>query len=383
MIELIKKYYHYLIGTIVIGSALAAGLTLQEQQAMIDQQINALPAELKLKTTVDNILSEETVKDLRCATPSNCVDLGDIKRYSYISDVEVPTSSIEIPNGKKTITITEDMSKRKSNAQFFKIIEDSTGSSTWQAKVYSAFEFYKKVDKWVTIENATTTINAFDLQKNSLVSRLLIIKKALADTIYPYSDEGIYVNNASWSTTHDATSGTLRGGATSYVSLQIGYTIDRAFFTFDTSAIGSGNTVNSASVSLYIYYKTSNVAGYSYNVYSSTNSDTIVAGDYDLAGTTAYSTAISHSSISATGYNTWSLNSTGMSAINVTGKTHVSMREYEHDVLNSAPSSDTMYFAFYSSRQSGTSQDPYLTVTYSAGGGTTATPDPGTFINFE
>ena len=71
-------------------------------------------------------------------------------------------------------------------------------------------------------------------------------------------------------------------------------------------------------------------------------------------------------SVSVNAYNTWTLNSTGTAWINKTGYTQLAVRE-GHDVLDVWPSYTTNqgnWIDVYLSEQNGTTQDPYLNVTY-------------------
>ena len=110
------------------------------------------------------------------------------------------------------------------------------------------------------------------------------------------------------------------------------------------------------------------------NVYSSnpaSNTD-LVAGDYDTIGSTAYSTGIQTGSLGSGAYNTWTLNASGRSAIDLAGITKFALAS-EADRDNTGPAwganqedSATIRFAEYS----GTGSDPYLTATLVAVAGT-------------
>jgi len=105
------------------------------------------------------------------------------------------------------------------------------------------------------------------------------------------------------------------------------------------------------------------------NIYSSSPaSDTaIVVGDYDGFGSTEFSTTKAYADIGA-GYNDWTLNASGLVHINQSGVTHFGCLEANYAVTGTDPlmsaSSLTVGFQFYGSNQTGTSQDPKLTVDY-------------------
>ena len=108
------------------------------------------------------------------------------------------------------------------------------------------------------------------------------------------------------------------------------------------------------------------------NLYSaSPNSDTeIVAGDYDSLGTTAYATAISFETIAGNDWSTFTLNPTGLaalqSAISSGGVFRIGLRESIYDAANEAPvwgSNQDAYVTFYSADFS-EDDAPTLTITY-------------------
>ncbi|HPL95778.1 MAG TPA: hypothetical protein PLF15_03345 [bacterium] len=161
------------------------------------------------------------------------------------------------------------------------------------------------------------------------------------------------------------------------------YTINRAFIPTDTS--GLPDTASVSAATLYVYFiekiNTDN-DGYDYiNVLQSTqaSSTSLVAADYDAIGTTEGSTDTDLGTIGTSGYTTFSLNATGIGWIDLTGYTELGLRE-GHDLDNHTITNDTAdYLRGYTSEQSGTSADPYLSITYNVTGSITTvtdTPDP-------
>lgn len=150
------------------------------------------------------------------------------------------------------------------------------------------------------------------------------------------------------------------------------YTITRNAFLFDTSSIGSSGVVTNATFSLYGVSKqdliviTPSVNIYSVNLQSNT---AIVLTDwlYTRWGTTAYcDTAITYAAYDAAGWNDWALNSTGIAAVNVSGITKISTRDY-YDRNNVQPTT-THYLQptnmnCYTADQGGTTK-PKLVVTW-------------------
>ena len=140
------------------------------------------------------------------------------------------------------------------------------------------------------------------------------------------------------------------------------------FFLYDTSPLGSGATVSSATVSIYgdtIASVVDNDAG-SVNVFSSTPASNTAIGtaDYDQIGSTSFSTAINIGSWTVSGYNNFSLNASGLVDVNKTGISKFSLRT-SFDSANSAPSGNNVVW-FSLGNTSGTSQDPKIVIEYSA-----------------
>lgn len=196
-------------------------------------------------------------------------------------------------------------------------------------------------------------------------------------TVYPTTgDNDISSSNAVFATAHDATTGTKGTGANSYILCRNNagaYDIYRGFMNFDTSALGAGATVTAVSSFLWSILHDGTGTLAFWNVFGSTASEPIVAADYDLVGTTAFSTAKGQAGVTDTAYNSWVWNATGIAAIDQTGVTKVSYRETVYDVANTAPAGGNVgYLNYYNSAQAGTSNDPYLEITYTAGGSAVA-----------
>lgn len=114
----------------------------------------------------------------------------------------------------------------------------------------------------------------------------------------------------------------------------------RGFFTFDTSALGSGATINSATLSIYGMSKADDASfAPNSNVYGFTPAaaNDLSNGDYLNYQTTAFSTAISYASFSTSGYNDFALNASGIANISKTGVSAFSWLNTNYDVANSAP----------------------------------------------
>lgn len=142
------------------------------------------------------------------------------------------------------------------------------------------------------------------------------------------------------------------------------YNIGRITILFDTSVVSSAS-----SATLSVYGAGSNLAGGGQNarlVSSNPASNTsLAAGDYDQYGTTALcDTDLSFSTFGTTGYSSYALNATGLSAI--TGITKLGIRA-DRDILDTGqPGTGASNADVYSADQTGTANDPKLEVTYTA-----------------
>lgn len=147
-------------------------------------------------------------------------------------------------------------------------------------------------------------------------------------------------------------------------------TIRRSIILFDTSAIGSGATVNSATESIYCTEKANTgLNSPKWNVYEATpvSNTSLVTGDYSRVGATAYSTDITYAALTVSAYTDYVLNSTGLAAISLTGITKTSLREAVYDAGPTSPThtiTANMSFQGLSADEIGTSQDPKLVVDY-------------------
>ncbi len=197
-----------------------------------------------------------------------------------------------------------------------------------------------------------------------------------ADTYYANTADGyVYAtaynqnNTTSWNSVHDASSGSWgsTSGSTLKASVsservyyggtwQYQNTIYRAFMYMDTSSVSSPDTV-----SLNIYVTSSNSGTWS--AQDGTDAGTgIYVGDYSRFSGSAYGNDATGSS---TGWRSISFNATGVSAINTSGNSFFCIRNYQKDYLDSSPYNAEYEVEFYSADQTGTANDPYLSITES------------------
>ena len=153
----------------------------------------------------------------------------------------------------------------------------------------------------------------------------------------------------------------------------------RSGLNFTTSAIGASSTIDSG----YVHTKTQWAAEYAnwesnlddpqfaFYSWSPGSTSAMRCADWDEGGTTAYTIAGDYGDFGNGTTFTWTLTATGESGINKTGITSI-MGRTDHDAANSSPSMHSytppyaegpgvvIYYADYT----GTTSDPYLSVTY-------------------
>jgi len=345
---------------IFVGSAvLAAPLAIDK----ISQ--NNIPEHLKLKVPKEKILSKK--------------EIGNDIKYLYISNNEVPNIKYQ--------GLDEDISKRTKNAQFFKKGTQKDGKEEWVGRFYGGNPFYydENQGKWYQTEIATTTIELYQKQTKKYPIEKIFAKIASAasgDAIYSIAggDGGVYrIAESTWSTAQDSLAGdtvrssevfALMGSAHSNLD---GYFIYRTYFPFDTSAIADVSMVTSATLSVYLYDKScEDVDGDDWLVVVQSfqdSNDALTTDDYDECGDaiddpTEGSDKILCTNWSDGSYETWTLDSTGLDWIDLTGYTMLGLRE-GHDVTDSSIGDDDSNITYWRTADyADTTSDPYLTINY-------------------
>jgi hypothetical protein len=151
--------------------------------------------------------------------------------------------------------------------------------------------------------------------------------------------------------------------------------ITRFYAQFDTSAIGAGTVTAAVWTLRGDGNAVNNSFSASMNVvaFSPTDEDSIAVGDYDLFGTTVFSTK-AISAWDTTDGNDNDFTFTDLSGINGSGITNLGLRE-SNDRADAEPSitgSERSKVTFYAADNAGTTDDPELNVTYTAAGSTVA-----------
>lgn len=139
----------------------------------------------------------------------------------------------------------------------------------------------------------------------------------------------------------------------------------RSILLFNTGSLGTDATISGAVLST--YYKAKQNLGGVYIVSSNPASDTALANsDYGNLGTTSFG-YLADASISASQYNDFTLNASGLSAISKTSLSKFGMKidiDFTGTGDGATGNGYDRYYNFYSSRRTGTANDPKLVVTY-------------------
>lgn len=234
------------------------------------------------------------------------------------------------------------------------------------------------------------------LDKNFLEKAVYPVYTDTTASYYAGSGDGsvdMYGTPTTWSQSHDATSGldasttNTEAGAVAWEPTWSSgeYWLERTYLPINTSGIPSNATISSASLNIYVTSSTNtdnDGTDWISIVQTTQPSETALTNaDYDLCGAVSNPTEgiatgerKDISSISTSAYLTMNLNSTGLGWIKKSGEspscgatngfTCLGVRE-GHDITNTAPNVNTGNELWYSTSDTGgTSQDPYLSVTY-------------------
>lgn len=252
------------------------------------------------------------------------------------------------------------------------------------AIVYMTPQFIKEGDGWYYRETATSTESAFYRAHPEKYVKRLLANVAYAASLSPFSSSGDGDHGYSASGTFenpgvgfsdctleayidgfytDDTAGTTAKVESYYRSTSFGSCrIFKVHLPFDTSSLGAGATVSAATVSVYVVSKVNGVD-------DGNDVIQVVQGSatFGSFGSTLGATGIDIGSISTSAYNTFTLDATGRGWVSTTGTTNLGLREY-HDMLDSMSSNiNGNSIVLSTSENTGTSQDPYMSITYTPG----------------
>lgn len=145
-------------------------------------------------------------------------------------------------------------------------------------------------------------------------------------------------------------------------------TLVRSFYSFDTSLIGTPSTVSDVIISIVGTGKVNAVGSPDFHIAGGTltNSNALVTGDFVNRGVTSFG-SVTYANFSTAGYNSITLNASGIANISKTGIS-VFSAQLSWDILSSftgvwAGSQNTGFQAAYADT-AGSTSDPKLTVTF-------------------
>jgi len=310
--------------------------------------------------------------------------------YEYLADhVPARISPDEVPELRtaRSYTKLKGVKEIKDGAEY-----------TLESIFYAQKTFEEDNGSWRFIEYGTTTEDVWKKRPVSFMQKFkeLMIPSAYAvvSTIYSGAGDGYVLRSGAFifSSCRTNSTGTAVQSAITTIFIE-SYresspdpnfcTVSRAFLPFDTSSISTSATISSASLNVF-FTSVSNGDGdgFGYVIVASSSqasATTLVTADFSKAGVVTSPARFSDSApgldvITTNTYTTFPFNAFGITNIKKSGQTSdcgggtgvtcLSLRE-GHDDSATAPNTLQDYLAYLSaSEETGTSQDPYLSVTY-------------------
>jgi hypothetical protein len=292
--------------------------------------------------------------------------------------------------------VKEDISLRTHNSVTYK----HNDGEVFTTEFIGNNSYRQEGNDWYVVDVSTSTIEDYEdstgekiSKSNSVLFDLLGIYEAKAtdSNIYSGSDDGYMFSaiNTTWSTVYNGTGETVDQVGSNHAVDLIDYTamggirIYRLHGSYDTSSLPDMAIIMSSSLNLYL---TSAVAGNltshnGWHAVASEMSGGTAAEKWDSFTTAKVSYSDETRMTTSNAYTSVSLNSVGLAAINKTGNTKIGLAQW-HDVNNTDPNmpSGNYYsdnFITYFSEYTGTSRDPYLSVTYRESAADLATQSKG------
>ncbi len=299
----------------------------------------------------------------------DAIEQGGEVRFAYKGKSVAPKLSVkEVVEKRTEHSFTEELAP-----------------NTFRTRSFSGAAFFKEGATWHEVEYGTTTKQDFDEKLDIPLSRLLT-GRVYAATVFSGAGDGTAYNSAipTWVGAHDAAAGSFSSATGQNIVANTNtngdYFVGRGFIPFDTSSIPANSTITAATFNGYVTSKFNAVNDGNdwINIIqtSQASETTLDNADFDQAGAidnpTEGATRIDIGSVTTSAYNVWTLDSTGRSWIKKTGETSncgvtagwtcLGIRE-GHDASDITPTGINN-ITVLESETSGTSQDPYLDITY-------------------
>lgn len=285
----------------------------------------------------------------------------------------------------------EEVEKRTESSYTKRIGTAPNGDGIYELTAYTDKTFVEDNGQWFARETGHTDQTTFAAARRASPLASLFWERAYAVDIYTGAGDGMVFTDAvgSWAAAQSGTSGTVDDTSATFLVEVIddvgSFYIGRVFLPFDTSSIPAGGTISAAS--LRVFLPTGSVTngdndGTDYLTVVQTSQAThtgLIANDYDNIGTTEGIDTGQRKDLTfliENVYTTITLNATGRGWIAKSGQasncsatagiTCIGLRE-GHDITNNQIAAFTSNVAsISSSEETGTAQDPYLSVTYTA-----------------
>lgn len=346
---------------------------------------------VSLGVGVWSLVSEKTEllkpgeKDLFSDRVSRMVNFeieGDTVSYTYTTE-KLP----ERLDSREVVSMRTD----SSYTRYMGDLSDPTAPEyKLELRAFSKPAYANLADGWYYLEYGRTTKENFDavMKAERPLSWLFGEVAYAADYFAEAGDGEIGVNAASpWSSARDATSGTAsptittaRLEASNFFLKADTSTVYRIFLPFDTSSISASATITAGSLFVYATTTWTNTASSVWTVVrgSQATHTTLANSDFPNLGTTEGVLGRAGYDATPGAYVGFTLDSTGRgwiaksgTASNCSATAGIScfaLRDYTYDILNVQPCPGSTcggsgYISM--SEADGTSQDPYLSVTYS------------------
>lgn len=295
------------------------------------------------------------------------------------------------------LTPNEEVSKRTGTSYTELIATEHAGTSNekrvYRGTFYAQETFVREGNDWYYIEHATTTETAFNATRREHLLAFLFWRTTYAATASPFSGVGDgYVTredvnplsscNVADGTSADFTFTTASVIARNRATLDI-CEVARAFLPFTTSSIPLNATITAATMSIFATSKANNDNDGSdlLDLMQTTQASSaqLVVADYNNIGAPTGATSLDITSVTTSAYNVFTLNATGLTWIKKSGQTAncgvttgvTCLGIQENHVTDGftglADSVGGNQVLFSTSENTGTTQDPFMTITYSTG----------------
>lgn len=277
----------------------------------------------------------------------------------------------------------ENIDKRETNKIFW--IDPVSGKKKFWT--FTGDNFMKDGYQWYQVEYATTSEEIFfewvdkyilpESYFDKMIGFLDFYKPAVAQlSTSTNSGDGYTRMVQDVSSWNDLINGA--GNSSSYTSVSYGaslrashttnswYYINKSYFPFYTN-IGSGYQVDSATINLYGASASTDDWGLGVVLVNNTQADnsSLVDADYQQTGSVAYSDILT--SWSTSGFNTFTLNSSGENNIDLEGWSKFALvpTPVQTDTEPTWSDYGLIHYVSYFLEQTGTAYDPYLEIYYS------------------